>query len=102
MNITRWWESNELYTAETAAWKRVGKDGLILLYEVNGNEMRHINWVRGTDLKVYSMYESSRSRLSLSILFDVLSWMINVVIWLLGVKWCIFVLFEINWDILNY
>jgi len=53
----------------------------------------------GVDLEVYSMHESSGSRSSLSILYDVLSWMIYVVNWLLCVKWCIFV---IIWDILNY
>jgi len=49
----------------------------------------------GANIGVYSMHESSGSRLSLSILCDVLSWMIDVVNWLLILKWCIFV---IIWD----
>jgi len=71
--------------------------GLTLSYEINGDEMRHTNWgsMTGADLGVYSMHESSESRLSLSILYDVLSWMIDVINWLLCVKWCILV---IIWD----
>jgi len=57
------------------------------------------NSMTGADLVVYSMHESSGSRLSLSILYDVLSWM-SIVCYVLNdvYLW----LFEINWDILNY
>jgi len=62
--------------------------GLTMSYEINGDEMRHTNWgsMISADLGVYSMYGSSKSRLSLSILCDVLSWMIDVVNGLLCVK----------------
>jgi len=55
--------------------------GLTLSYDINDDEMRHTN--RGSmtdaDLGVYSMHKSSGNRLSLFILCDVLSWMIDVV-----------------------
>jgi len=49
----------------------------------------------GVNLEVYSMHESSRSKFNFSMLCDVLSWMIDVVNWLLYFKWCIPV---IIWD----
>jgi len=49
--------------------------GLTLSYEINGDEMRHTNWssITVADLGIYSIHESSGSRSSLSILYDVLS-----------------------------
>jgi len=43
----------------------------------------------GANLEVYSMHDSSKTRFNFSILCDVLSWMIDVISWLLYVKWCI-------------
>jgi len=55
--------------------------GLTLSYQISGDEMRHTNRdsMTGADFEVYSIHESSESRPSLSILCDVLSWIIDIV-----------------------
>jgi len=71
---------------ETVAWKRAGQDSHMdwpfhMRLMVMRRDTQIGSSIIGANFGVYSMHEAFGSRLSLSILYDVLSWMIDVVNW---------------------